>query len=84
MAERCSCKDAECTLHHVSTAAIEEIMDQAKLELRPSKCTRMNLLRGVLNMVYNETGPKTPIRGDFQCYSISLQIMPHFLECELS
>ena len=65
MAERCSCKDTECTLHHVTTAAIEEIMDQARLELRPSKCTRMNLLRGVLNMVYNETGPKTPIGDSF-------------------
>ena len=56
MAERCSCKDVECTLHRVTTAAIEEIMDQARLELRPSNCTRMNLLGGVLNMVYIETG----------------------------
>ena len=56
MAERCSCKGEECTLHHVSTAAIDEIIDQVRMELRPQNCTRINLLGEVITMVYRETG----------------------------
>ena len=55
MAERCSCKDEECTLHRVTTAAIDKIVDQVRMELHPPNCTRINLLGEVINMVYRET-----------------------------
>ena len=50
MAERCSCKSVNCSVHQMSNAAIENITDQVRS--RPaSGCTRMNLLGKVIKKI---------------------------------
>ena len=50
MAERCSCKSVNCSVHQMSNVAIENITDQVRR--RPaSGCTRMNLLGKVIKKI---------------------------------
>ena len=51
MAEKCSCENEECTVHQMTTSAIEEVMDQVRIELHPPACTRINLLGVVIKKI---------------------------------